>query len=62
MAQSITITMSNADAANVAKAYGVTTTAEFKAVLVKEIKAKTKEYLDREQFKAITPSAEPDVT
>lgn len=59
---SVTITIPQADVADVAGAYNVTSTAEFKAVLLGQIKAKTKEYRDRAKFQAITPSLEPDVT
>ena len=58
---SITITIPQADVADVAAAYNVTTTAEFKTVILKDIKAKTKEYRDRIKFQAITPSVEPDL-
>lgn len=61
MAQ-VTITIPQADVADVAGAYNVTSTAEFKAVLVAQIKAKTKEYRNNIKFQAITPSLEPELT
>ena len=59
---SITITIPQADVADVAAAYGVSTTAEFKALLVKDIKTKTKVYKDLQKAIALTPSVEPDIT
>jgi hypothetical protein len=59
---SITITIPQADVADVAGAYNVTSTAEFKAILVKDIKIKTQAYRDLVKAQAITPSAEPNVT
>lgn len=58
----ITLTIQNADAPDIAATYGVTTIAGFKAVLLAEIKSRTKEHRYQQQLKAIPPSAEPDIT
>ena len=59
---SITITIPNGDVNDVAEAYGVTTTAEFKTIILKQIKAKTLEYKNQKQMRALTPAVEPNLT
>lgn len=59
---SVTLTIPQADVADVAGAYSVSSTAEFKAVLLAEIKAKTRDYRNTKLMQAITPAVEPGIT
>ena len=59
---SITITIPSGDVNDVAEAYGVTSTSEFKTIILKQIKAKTLEYKNQKQMRALTPASEPNLT
>lgn len=59
---SITITIPSGDVNDVAGAYGVTSTAEFKTIILAQIKAKTLEYKNQKQMRELTPATEPNIT
>lgn len=61
MAQ-VTITIPQADVADVAAAYRATTVAEFKDMLIAEIKQKTRFYKLEQQRLALDPIVDPDLT
>ena len=61
MAQ-VTITIPQADAADVAAADGVSTVPEFKAALIKTIKTQVKIYKRRLATEALASPVEPDIT
>lgn len=59
---SVTITINNADAADVAAAYGVSTVPEFKTALIETIKTQVKIYKRRLATEALASPIEPDIT
>lgn len=61
MAQ-VTLTIPQADVADVAAAYSATTVAEFKDLLIADIKKKTRLYKLEQQRLALEPIVEPDLT